>query len=137
MLNKCYGGEQSSLNSVGLEYWLSKPKNGDSNSPGRTQFIMNEKKITLDEAYKLAVDFHTKGKISEAKNIYEKILKVKPEHFLALTNLGIIFSQLRKLERALELFNKVIFVSGFTAIPACTLFDFINSISLSILLLAS
>ena len=53
---------------------------------------MSEKEISLDESFKIAVDFHTRGKISEAKNIYEKILKVKPDHFLALTNLGIIFS---------------------------------------------
>ena len=72
---------------------------------------MTGKKISLDESFKIAVDFHTKGKISEAKNIYEKILKVKPDHFLALTNLGIIFSQLRKLERAAELFNKVIIIN--------------------------
>ena len=37
---------------------------------------MTGKKISLDESFKIAVDFHTKGKISEAKNIYEKI-KVK------------------------------------------------------------
>jgi len=72
---------------------------------------MTGKKISLDESFKIAVDFHTKGKISEAKNIYEKILKVKPDNFLALTNLGIIFSQLRKLERAAELFNKVIIIN--------------------------
>ena len=69
------------------------------------------KKISIDESFRFAVDYHTKGKISEAKNIYEKILKAKPEHLLALTNLGIIFSQLRKLEKALELFNKVILIN--------------------------
>ena len=69
---------------------------------------MNEKKITLDEAYKLAVDFHTKGKISDAKNIYKKILEVKPDHFLALGNLGIIFAQLKKFNEAIELFNKAL-----------------------------
>ena len=54
---------------------------------------MKEKKISLDEAFKIAVDFHTKGKINEAKKIYEKIIEVKPVHFLALGNRGIIFSQ--------------------------------------------
>ena len=57
---------------------------------------MKEKKISLDEAIKIAVDFHTKGKITDAKTIYEKILKAKPDHLLALGNLGIIFSQLKK-----------------------------------------
>ena len=72
---------------------------------------MNEKKISLEESFKIAVDLHTKGKITDAKNIYEKILEVKPEHFLALSNLGIVFSQLREFERALELFNKVILIN--------------------------
>ena len=40
---------------------------------------MNEKKITLDQSFKIAVDFHMKGKIIDAKNIYEKILKIKPD----------------------------------------------------------
>ena len=70
--------------------------------------IMNEKKISLEESFKIAVDLHTKGKITDAKNIYEKILEVKPEHFLALSNLGIVFSQLREFNRAVELFNKAI-----------------------------
>ena len=69
---------------------------------------MNEKKISLEESFKIAVDLHTKGKITDAKNIYEKILEVKPEHFLALSNLGIVFSQLREFNRAVELFNKAI-----------------------------
>ena len=69
---------------------------------------MNEKKISLDEAFKTAVDFHTKGKINDAKNIYKKILEVKPDHFLALGNLGIIFSMEKKFHEAIELFNKVL-----------------------------
>ena len=66
---------------------------------------MNEKKISLDQSFKNAVDFHMKGKIIDAKNIYEKILKIKPDHFLALGNLGIVFSQLREFNKAVELFN--------------------------------
>jgi predicted O-linked N-acetylglucosamine transferase (SPINDLY family) len=69
---------------------------------------MNEKKITLDQSFKIGVDFHTKGKIIDAKNIYEKILKIKPDHFLALSNLGIVFSQLRDFNKAVELFNKAV-----------------------------
>ena len=69
---------------------------------------MNEKNISLDESFKIAVDFHTKGRINDAKNTYEKILEVKPDHFLALSNLGIVFSQLRKFNKAIELFDKSI-----------------------------
>ena len=69
---------------------------------------MNEKKISLDELFKIAVDFHTKDKIIDAKNIYEKILEVKPDHFLALSNLGIVFSQLGEFNKAVELFNQTV-----------------------------
>lgn len=69
---------------------------------------MVEKKFSLDEAYKIAVDFHAKGNISDAKITYEKILEVKPDHFLTLGNLGIIFSQLKKFNEAIELFNKAL-----------------------------
>ena len=69
---------------------------------------MKEKKISLDEAFKTAVNFYTKGNINEAKNILEKILEVKSDHFLALANLGIIFAQLKNFNKAIELFNKTL-----------------------------
>jgi len=69
---------------------------------------MKEKKISLNETYQTAVDFHIKGKIHDARNIYKKILEVKPDHFLALANLGIILSQLKKFSEAIELFNKAL-----------------------------
>ena len=69
---------------------------------------MKEKKFSLDQLFKNAVNFHTNGKIIEAKNIYENILKVKPDHFLALGNLGIVFSQLKESKKAVELFNEAI-----------------------------
>ena len=64
--------------------------------------------MNVDESFKIAVDLHTKGKIGDAKNIYENILKVKPDHLLALGNLGIVFSQLKQFEKAVGLFNKVV-----------------------------
>ena len=73
---------------------------------------MKEKKISLEEAFKTAVDFHTKDKITEAKKIYEKILEVKPDHFLALGNLGIIFSQSKKYNEAIEMFNKTLKINS-------------------------
>ena len=69
---------------------------------------MTEKEIPLDITFKNAVDFHAKGKFDEAKNLYEKILKNKPDHFLALGNLGIIFSQLKEFDKAIDLFNQTI-----------------------------
>ena len=69
---------------------------------------MDKKEISLDLIFKNAVDFHSKGKIKEAKNLYEKVLTYKSDHFLALGNLGIIFSQLKEFDKAIDLFNRAI-----------------------------
>jgi len=66
------------------------------------------KKNDIDELFKSGIDFHRKGNLSEARSIYIKILQIKPDHFFALGNLGIIFSQLRQFDKAIDLFNKVI-----------------------------
>ena len=38
---------------------------------------MSEKEIPLEVIFKTAVDFHTKGRINDAKNLYEKIFKTR------------------------------------------------------------
>ena len=70
-----------------------------------------EKSISLNEAFKLALKLHTQGKLDEAKKIYEKILVAKPDHFLSLSNIGIIYSQLKEFDKAIETFNNTIKVN--------------------------
>ena len=70
-----------------------------------------EKSISLNEAFKLALKLHTQGKLDEAKKIYEKILVAKPDHFLSLSNIGIIYSQLEEFDKAIETFNNTIKVN--------------------------
>jgi len=70
-----------------------------------------EKSISLNEAFKLALKLHTQGKLDEAKKIYEKILVAKPDHFLSLSNIGIIYSQLKEFNKAIETFNNTIKVN--------------------------
>jgi len=69
---------------------------------------MSKKNFSLEESFNKAINFHTKGKINDAKKIYEEILKFYPDHSLTLTNLGIVFSQLKDFKKAVELFSKVI-----------------------------
>ena len=69
---------------------------------------MNEKKISLDETFKIAVDLHSKGNLVEAKNIFEKILRAKPDQFLSLANLGIVFAQLKEFNEAIKLLDKTL-----------------------------
>ena len=69
---------------------------------------MTEKKNSLDEAFKTAVNFHAKGNVTEAKNIFEKILEARPEHFLTISHLGIICAQLKKFNEAIKLFDRAL-----------------------------
>ena len=69
---------------------------------------MKEKNYSLKEAFDIAENFYQRGNISEAKNIFEKILIAKPSHFLALANLGIIFAQLKKFDQAISALNKAL-----------------------------
>ena len=72
---------------------------------------MNNNKNEINEIFKVAVDYHTKGKINEAKENYLKILRIKPDDHLTLGNLGIIYSQTKQLDKAVEYFTKAIQVN--------------------------
>ena len=52
--------------------------------------------------------FHQKGMLSDAKKIYEDILKQQPNHFDALHLLGVIAGQTKNLHQAEELIGKAI-----------------------------
>ena len=69
---------------------------------------MSKKEISLEEYFNTAINFHTKGKINEAKKVYEETLKFYPDDLPTLTNLGIVFSQLKNFKEAVELFTKAI-----------------------------
>ena len=50
-----------------------------------------------------AFKYHQEGNLKEAKNIYEQILKHKPNHFDALQLLGILYGQINKKDKAIKL----------------------------------
>ena len=50
-----------------------------------------------------AFKYHQEGNLKEAKNIYEQILKHKPNHFDALQLLGILYGQINKKDKAIML----------------------------------
>ena len=51
---------------------------------------------------------HQQGKLIEAKEIYQRILKIQPQHFDALQLLGLILVGENENHRALELFNQAL-----------------------------
>ena len=66
------------------------------------------KNLTIDEAFSLAVKNHKKNYIRVAQKLYEKILKINPNHIDALNNLGSIFKELDQIEKAKKCYEKVI-----------------------------
>ena len=58
----------------------------------------------LNEAIKL----YQTGKFNEAKDLYEKVLKINPNHSDALHLLGLIFNSLNQKDKAVKFITKAI-----------------------------
>ena len=64
--------------------------------------------INIKHAFNLAVQYHQKNNLNEAKKIYLQILKINPNHVNARNNLGAAYKQLGEIEKAKSCFEKVI-----------------------------
>ena len=62
----------------------------------------------IPEAIREALRLHRQGKPEEAAQLYEAVLKVRPQHFDALHLLGILRTQQGKLEVAVELIARAL-----------------------------
>lgn len=66
----------------------------------------------IENVFQQAVIFAQSGKLSEAKELFQKLLKKLPNHPQLLTNLGRIEFQLGNLSSALKLIQKSIQING-------------------------
>ena len=64
--------------------------------------------INIKHAFNLAIQYHQKNNLNEAKEIYLQILKINPNHINAHNNLGAAYKQLGEIEKAKGCFEKVI-----------------------------
>ena len=64
--------------------------------------------INIKHAFNLAIQYHQKNNLDEAKKIYLQILKINPNHVNAHNNLGAAYKQLGEIEKAKSCFEKVI-----------------------------
>ena len=64
--------------------------------------------INIKQAFNLAIQYHQKNNLNEAKKIYLQILKINPNHVNAHNNLGAAYKQLGEIEKAKSCFEKVI-----------------------------
>ena len=70
--------------------------------------MKNNKSLTIEETFSLAVKNHQVGKIDIAQNLYIKVLEIDPNHSQTLNNRGTIFTNLKEYQKAKECFEKVI-----------------------------
>jgi tetratricopeptide (TPR) repeat protein len=66
------------------------------------------KDLTIEENFELAVQKHQKNDIKEAQNLYNKILEIDPNHSQALNNIAVIFTNLKDYQKAKKYFEKAI-----------------------------
>jgi len=83
------------------------------NTPRNNAAIMNKNKITHQSTQvatliQQGLALHQQGKFNEAKVIYEKILKIQPNHFDALQLLGTVSAQTKQFTQAVDLLTKAL-----------------------------
>ena len=66
------------------------------------------KNLMLNEIFNLAIKNHQKGRTDIAQELYNKVLKINPNHSPTLNNLGIIFKNLGEYQKAKNCYEKAI-----------------------------
>ena len=59
-----------------------------------------EKDLTVKVAFDLAIQNHQNNNLQDAHNYYNKVLEIDPKHLSANNNLGTIFQELGKNQKA-------------------------------------
>ena len=70
--------------------------------------MSNEKDLTIKEAFDLAVKNHQNNNLQDAQNYYQQVLKIDPNHSQSLSNIAVIFSNLKEYQKAKECYEKAI-----------------------------
>lgn len=69
---------------------------------------MPQQQMTIDQAYKLGMQYHQAGQLAQAESIYRQILSVQPNHADAQHLLGLIAQQAGQFDASLELIGRAI-----------------------------
>src|SRR5687768_16590813 len=76
---------------------------------------MTTRRLSLDEAIRVALDHHQQGRLREAETIYREILKTQPNHFDALHLLGLVARQTGHPDAAIDLTTRAISINPHVA----------------------
>ncbi len=97
---------------------IANPKSAANNPhAARAQALFNE-----------GLALHQKGRLAQAKAIYEKLLKTQPKHFDALHLLGVIATQTKNHLLAVQLIDKAIAVNPNIATAYCNRGDALQAL---------
>jgi tetratricopeptide (TPR) repeat protein len=75
----------------------------------------------MDAKLQRAITLHQQGQLTQARTLYESILKKNPRHFDCLHLLGVIAAQLKNPARAVQLIERAIDVHPHDAAAHCNL----------------
>ena len=67
-----------------------------------------QKKLSVDQVFKLGSQHHLAGRLSEAENCYKKLLEVDANHYGAWNQLGLIAYQKNNFNAAIEFIGKAL-----------------------------
>ena len=70
--------------------------------------MMQNKNLSVEESLTLAIQNHQKNNFEIAQDLYEKILKISPDHFKVIFLLGTLSAQTKNFDRAKQLLQKAI-----------------------------
>ena len=74
---------------------------------------MKKENLIIQNKFDLALNSHKKNNLKVAEKLYKEILEIKPNHLEAISYLGTLFAQTKKLNLAKTLFHKVIHNNDF------------------------
>ncbi len=57
-----------------------------------------EEKLSIEQAFALALQLHQTGDLEKAETIYKKILQVNPNHYQSLGNLAAIVGKSKNMK---------------------------------------
>tara|TARA_B100001123_G_scaffold245672_1_gene274604 strand:- start:578 stop:2062 length:1485 start_codon:yes stop_codon:yes gene_type:complete len=69
---------------------------------------MDKKNLTIEETFALAVKNQQKNNLHVAEKLYREVININPSHVDANNNLGIILLRSRKIQEAINYFEKTI-----------------------------
>ena len=69
---------------------------------------MDNKNLKIKQTLTLAYENHIKNNLDLAESLYNKILKIDPNHIDSIFLLGTLYLQKKNLDKAMKLFEEVI-----------------------------